>query len=207
MPERTTSSQSALLWGAAGAPIAGHAESGDVHLVVPRPDGVLVGVIDGLGHGQEAARAAERAVEFLGHMPDHNLIAMIKRLHHNLIGSRGVVITLARISTVENTLTWLSVGNVQGVLIRADPEIEPALESVVQRGGVVGYKLPPLVASVLTINPGDLLVLATDGIRPDYLSSVVPGEDPQHQAERLLSRYARPDDDSLILVARYHATG
>ena len=37
-------------------------ESGDQYVVTPRSDGVLVGVVDGLGHGPEAAVAAKNAV-------------------------------------------------------------------------------------------------------------------------------------------------
>ena len=36
------------------------------------------------------------------------------------------------------------------------------------RGGVVGYELPIVQASVTAIAPGDVLIFATDGIRPSF---------------------------------------
>lgn len=49
-------------WGVAGLPAKGHRESGDGYLVRPVAGGVLLAVVDGLGHGREAAVAAEVAV-------------------------------------------------------------------------------------------------------------------------------------------------
>ena len=72
-------------------------------------------------------------------------------------------------------MTWLGVGNVEGVLIRADTRATPAAESVLLRGGVVGYQLPALQASVVPVSRGDLLILATDGIRKEPV--VVEGPD------------------------------
>ncbi len=45
-------------WGVATLMLAGERESGDLHLVKPVGTGVLVSVVDGLGHGAEAAAAA-----------------------------------------------------------------------------------------------------------------------------------------------------
>ena len=49
--------------GVAGAPHAGEKRSGDLAVFVPTAAGALVGLIDGLGHGPEAADAAERCAD------------------------------------------------------------------------------------------------------------------------------------------------
>jgi hypothetical protein len=46
---------------AAAVALGDAAVSGDRFCVVPTPAGVLVAVIDGLGHGSEAAEASARA--------------------------------------------------------------------------------------------------------------------------------------------------
>jgi len=46
-------------WAVAELAQPGQSESGDRHLVLPTPDGGLVAVVDGLGHGAEAANAAK----------------------------------------------------------------------------------------------------------------------------------------------------
>ena len=46
-------------WASAGMPLSGnHNESGDLHLIARFPDGALAAVMDGLGHGPEAAFAS-----------------------------------------------------------------------------------------------------------------------------------------------------
>jgi len=51
--------------GVATVPLGGESESGDQQLIQRFTDGVLVAVVDGLGHGAEAADAARIAVQTL----------------------------------------------------------------------------------------------------------------------------------------------
>ena len=41
----------AIEWSVASRALPGQSVSGDLHVVVPTADGALIGVIDGLGHG------------------------------------------------------------------------------------------------------------------------------------------------------------
>jgi len=52
-------------WAVGARALEGEPVSGDLHVVTPFPGGVLVAVMDGLGHGTEAAAAAEAAAEIL----------------------------------------------------------------------------------------------------------------------------------------------
>src|SRR5438034_497107 len=54
-----------LDWAMASAPLPGGEELGDVCLVRELPGAAVVAVVDGLGHGHEAARAARQALELL----------------------------------------------------------------------------------------------------------------------------------------------
>jgi negative regulator of sigma-B (phosphoserine phosphatase) len=56
---------------------------------------------------------------------------------------------------------------------------------------------------VLAVSPGDLLVLATDGIRPDFTTRVTAGDDPQALADRILAECSTGTDDALVVVVRY----
>jgi negative regulator of sigma-B (phosphoserine phosphatase) len=58
-----------LDWAWAGAALEGD-ESGDACLVAPLPHGALLAVIDGLGHGPEAAVAAREATSLLQVRPE-----------------------------------------------------------------------------------------------------------------------------------------
>lgn len=192
-----------VAWGAATRTLPGEEESGDRHIVAHVSDGVLIAGVDGLGHGEEAMIAATRAAVTLERHAAEPLLMLARRCHEALIGTRGVVMTLGKILPAEDTLTWLAIGNVAGLLVRADRDAEPEREAVVLRGGVVGYQLPPLSATVLPIVPGDLVILATDGVREDFADGVVRHEDPERMAKRLLRQFGKDNDDALVLVARY----
>jgi len=189
--------------GVAWSALAGEGESGDQHLVKPFPNGTLVAVVDALGHGQGAAAAAKLAIATLEASPRDSVIALLERCDRELRKTRGVAVTLASFDARQNAMTWLAVGNVEGVLLSADREGGLTRESVLLRGGVVGYRLPPLRAAVLTVRPGDTLVLATDGIRSDFIRELTPGMPPQGAADRILARHRKDRDDALVLVARY----
>jgi phosphoserine phosphatase RsbX len=82
-------------WAVAARPLAGQSVSGDRHAVAPFPAGALVGVIDGLGHGEEAAVAAAIAVATLTAHAHEPVISLLKRCHEQLKGTRGVVMSVA----------------------------------------------------------------------------------------------------------------
>jgi hypothetical protein len=189
--------------GIAAAPLAGQTESGDLPVVVPFPEGVLVAALDGLGHGPEAALAARLAGAELIVSPYEPLESLVSRCHEAARGSRGLVMSVAFFSAPAQIMSWLSVGNVAGVLFRASTGAVPARESVVLRGGVVGSHLPMLRPRVVPVEPGDTLVFATDGIAPNFTSADGLSRPPQETADRIFGEFALGTDDALVLVARY----
>jgi negative regulator of sigma-B (phosphoserine phosphatase) len=192
-----------LEWGVATLALPGEAESGDLHLVEPFKDGALVAVVDGLGHGSEAAVAAKIAVATLKEHPQESVITLVKRCNEILRPTRGVVLSMAAFNALEGTMTWLGVGNVEGILLRADSEGKPTYESLLLRRGVVGGRLPPLYATILPVSRGDTLVLVTDGIRSGYESRWSSRGTPQQTADQILAQHNMETDDALVLVARY----
>jgi hypothetical protein len=202
MGESPAISSSVLEWGVASVTMPGQPRSGDAHVICPFDRGVLVGVADGLGHGREAATAAERAMATLRAHPGESVIGLIRRCHQALAGTRGAVMSVASFNVVEHTVTWICVGNVQGVLVRADPRVVPRTEVILPRSGVVGLQLPMLQASVTALAPADLVVFATDGIGPGFAEHVGPGR-PAALARLLLDTCKRPSDDALVVVGRY----
>jgi hypothetical protein len=190
-------------WAADGRPIAGESESGDLHVAATFDGGALVGMIDGLGHGPEAAAAARVAAAVLEGQAGRPVLALIQACHEALRPTRGAVLSLAAIDAATGQLTWAGVGNVEAVLTRADPAARPRRERILLRSGVVGYQLPPLRATDLPIFPGDLLVFGTDGLQHDFTDDAPPAMTPAQLAGHLLRTYARAADDAAVLVARY----
>src|SRR5437879_9258863 len=134
-------------WGVAAAPLAGETESGDLHLVKPVGRGMLVAAVDGLGHGAEAAAAARTAVAVLDRHAEEFVLPLVRRCHKALHGKRGVVLSLAYLDGVKQSMTWLSVGNVEGVLLYTDQTARPARPAratLLPRGGSAGSAPPQL---------------------------------------------------------------
>jgi len=190
-------------WGVAGRPIPGEIESGDLHVVASHGNGVLAAVIDGLGHGPEAAVAAQRAARVLSATPGEPVSELVDRCHAALRNSRGAVMTIAAIDARNDQLTWTGIGNVEAVLSRAAADAVPPRETIVSRAGVVGYQLPKLREITLTIARGDVLVLATDGIHRDFILESPLETSAQGYARHLLDQYGGDSDDALVLVVRY----
>lgn len=190
-------------WGAAGQALAGHMCSGDAYAIVPLEDSVLVAVVDGLGHGKEAAEAAKIAVDTLTNSGSDDLSLLVRRCHEALARSRGVVMSLASFNARVKAMTWMGIGNVEGYLMRADTDTIPSNESLFRTGGVVGYRLPSLRSSVLNVMQGDTLVFTTDGIAGNYCREINLKDSPQKIADVIISKYSKKSDDSLVLVARY----
>jgi phosphoserine phosphatase RsbX len=176
-------------------------ESGDAHVVRRLPEGVLAAVIDGVGHGDEAADAARIAGDTLTSSPHEDTVSLVWRCHEALKETRGVVMTLLFVAPC-GALTWIGVGNIEGVMFRRDASGSVRANHVVLRGGVIGHRLPPLRAESLTMLPHDTIVLATDGIRPEFSDELMPNEEPQALADGIMARYRKGTDDALVLVVR-----
>jgi len=192
-----------LEWACAIEPLPGEADSGDASVVQEFDHGILLAVIDGIGHGKEAAEASRIAEEQLKLHAGESVISLVQIAHEQLRSSRGVVMSLASINYQERILTWIAVGNVVASLHALVDGKYRSSESVMLRGGMVGVQLPPLKAEVLPIHSGDLLVFATDGIYP-VVSLGVKFEAPISEiCQKTLHDYGKGSDDALVLAARY----
>lgn len=207
MPSRTVNGGPRLECGVAAVPMAGEQSSGDLHLIAEFPGGGLVAAIDALGHGPEAARTAEQAVAVLAVRPTDPLPEIIRRCHTALIGTRGVVVSLASFDIRAGQMTWAGIGNVEGVILRNGRNRAPTRSSLITLGGIVGAELPEIRAQQLPIEPGNLVVFATDGVRREFIEHIDPARTPSEIARELLVRHAKGTDDALVLVVRYRGAG
>jgi phosphoserine phosphatase RsbX len=197
--------RSSLEWSVAGRPLKGENISGDAYVVTTTTDGTLVVVIDGLGHGAQACIAARAAADAAGRYADAPLTEIVRRCHEELRTTRGAVLSLAFFRTDDDTMTWLGVGNVAGMLFRANKAGSGTDrdEGLLLQGGVVGYRLPALCMRTLPIRPNDTLIFATDGIAGDFSDQRPIGRSPKCVADEILARYGKAADDAMVLVARY----
>jgi negative regulator of sigma-B (phosphoserine phosphatase) len=179
----------------------GERRSGDLAVFAPTAAGALACLIDGLGHGPEAADAAEtcaRVVQDNAEAPPQELLELC---HGALLDSRGAVMTVAWFDLERPALSWTGVGNVDARLVRAGPA--PREEVALVFGGVLGYRLPKIRPATMELGRGDVLVMITDGIDGAISPALAGGGAAQALADRIFAMHGKGNDDALAVVVRY----
>lgn len=196
-----------VLWGRAARPIQGERECGDLEVVAAFDGGVLLAVIDGLGHGHEAAAVSAAAARVLIADPGLSPAKLVERCHEALRGSRGVALLVVSLFTRAGQCRWTGVGNVEGVRYHRRPAFTSGRDALISTPGVVGYRMPTLRERQIDLAVNDVVVMATDGVSPRFTEDAVVDGTPDALASEILLRYGRASDDALVLVARYHGAG
>ena len=199
--EVETLSESRLDVGVSKRSLATGQECGDACLVRAEPSSMLLAVADGIGHGPEAAAAAQAAIDVLSSHDTAPLEWLMGQCHLAVRESRGLTMGIARVETGESSITWLGVGNVQGVLLHAAGGSAETRESLCVGPGLVGYRLAPLMPVTRPFRRGDLLLMATDGLTNDFGEGAITRSSAQDVADRVMERYATGRDDALVLAA------
>jgi negative regulator of sigma-B (phosphoserine phosphatase) len=193
-----------LEWSIASATMPGEVESGDRYWAGSGSNGMIFAVIDGLGHGQAAAVAADVAIAILERHAGEPLIEIIRHCHEALRETRGVAMSLAAFNVEDAILTWIGIGNVEGTLLHRDPGLPP--DKLLLRNGVVGSHLPTLRTEALAVQPGDILTMVTDGVTAEHVLGVAMDGRIESMADGILANACKGTDDALVLVSRYRGS-
>lgn len=192
-------------WAASARSLSSMEACGDLSVAVDvNGSAALFGVLDGLGHGSEAARAARCGQKVLRREPGKPLDALIQLCHRALVDTRGAAMTLARIDFDVDTLSWTGIGNVSANLVAKSASGMEVRSSARLAGGIVGYRIPGTIHTpAISMRPGDLLVMASDGIAEHHLETIDFAVSAEVIAAQILRRYGKATDDALVLAARH----
>lgn len=188
--------------GIAERALPGERQSGDRCVVETRGERTLIGVIDGLGHGAEAAQAAAAAAEVLETFAAEPIGLLLQRCHEQLRSTRGAAITLVVVDSESCKLECVGAGSVAAALANTESSGRSVCQELLVRGGLAGRSLPSTEAMHSLFRVGDTVVLATDGVHPAFIDGISSDEPAQQLAEQLLRRYGTAHDDALVVVAR-----
>lgn len=186
-------------WGAVCRAKQNQTVSGDTYIVREHSVESLLGtVIDGLGGGQEAARAAHAAEQVILEHLDWPLQDLINRSHTALHATRGAVIGLLRLDLAVKRASFVGVGNI-GVHVYSRQTIKP-----ISKNGILGFRLPALLELHYTYDPGDIFVLYSDGVSSRFaLDGQIDIRQPaQAIAEQILTVYGKFTDDATVVVIK-----
>ncbi|NJM05328.1 SpoIIE family protein phosphatase [Candidatus Gracilibacteria bacterium] len=189
----------AFEWGTACRPKSGQSVSGDTFVIEPFADEqLLVGLIDGLGGGEEAALAANAAAEVFRAHPTYTPTDLLQQAHVRLHSTRGAVAALLVLSGGSRQAIYVGVGNI-GAQVYSTQSIKP-----ISKNGILGYRMPQLLTLRYTYNSGDTFVLFSDGVSSRFAleTTLDSSAAPQELANILLHNYGKTTDDATVVVVR-----
>jgi anti-sigma regulatory factor (Ser/Thr protein kinase) len=182
-----------------GRPYPGERVSGDDAGFIRTSEVLQVGVIDGLGHGDPARDASVRAARALATAGDVAPEALVADCDRLLARTRGAVMVAARLD-LARSLRVAGVGNVAAHVYGHGPSWRFGGSSFVL-GSPGGARR--IALEVHYLDSRDVLLLFTDGIRSriDLTGELdLLREHPVVVAQRVVERFARADDDVLVMA-------
>lgn len=191
--------------GAVMVPYPGLDVCGDGWGAVCLESAVQVLVVDGVGHGPQAAEAglaALRAYETHAHAP---LAELMQLEHEALRPTRGAVLAVARVEREPRRIQFVGFGDVSGRVL--SPK---ASHTCVSKTGIVGEKIPSAQVYEYEWEQKSLLIMHSDGLTSRWDLSSYPGLAVRHPtviAAVLYRDHKRGNDDVTVVAVRETAEG
>lgn len=181
-------------------PFPGERENGDAYYLQDLHDGLFIAVADGLGHGPPAAEASKKAMDYIRNSGSLPMDRLISELHKELRKTRGIALTLIKISLMEGILYHAGIGNVEA---RVYPQAKYGL---IPKPGILGSGIAskPKVTSLPWPRGGTLFVF-TDGLSAHWNWQELPALNSSslvQLSKSLFDKYSRPHDDATLVAVR-----
>ncbi len=174
--------------------------SGDAAVVREQNHLLFAAIVDVLGHGPEAHEVAVESEKFLAAHWNDSLIELMDRLHEHLAGSRGAGAGLCLVDRRSGLLRYTGIGN---TVIRRFGCSELRLLS---RAGIIGGSRRTPREEQMTLTPGDVVLLYTDGVKDRFELQDYP-QLLHHTAESIartvIQRFGKNHDDATCIALRY----
>lgn len=171
-------------------PTAREEQNGDGAIIVHSGNRVLCGVVDGLGHGPQAAAASDAAVTHIREHATDSLESLFTGIDTACKTTRGVVAALATIEDAAGTGRFGSVGNVEW-------RTDGLPFSLIPRRGVIGTGAPRPTITGGNWPQTSTLVLYSDGLTGVDTDGITDRTTP---AADLVELFGRPEDDATALT-------
>lgn len=202
-PHRDDDRHALLNVGAVCVPLDGEAACGDGWAVKQDNDRAIILLVDGLGHGPNAAEAADVAINNFKAISERSPMEIVRALHEALRATRGAAVAVAEVQRDPKNkrvdVRLCGVGNTVSALV--GPEgTSSALPSM---NGTAGLQASALREFVQPWEAGAMFVMHTDGITTRWRADAYPGvlhHDPAVLASVLHRDASRKRDDATVLA-------
>ena len=175
----------------------GETVCGDAYTTCVTDDGVLVSVVDGLGHGPNAGEAAAAFTTSVKGDGALGVQSMMENAHRALSGTRGAAAAILRLSESTNLVTFTGVGNIEMHSI-ADVKMHPVCAP-----GIVGHRVRKMLAFEFDMPTTATIALCSDGISSRLHFDEYVHLEPQEIADAIMEQHGKDHDDATCVVLRY----
>ena len=199
-PVAAAASARALPLGAISLAKAGEEVSGDAWTLVQGRGRQVLLLVDGLGHGQDAAAAARAAVAAAERNAALNAAELLETVHAALRPTRGAAAAVLMLQAESELCTICGVGNI-AAMIRA----QGRTRNMVSHNGTLGHQVRKMQEFSYPFPRGSLLIAHTDGIVTHWDLAAYPGLEARHPAvvAAVLCRdFDRGRDDLTVVALR-----
>lgn len=171
---------------------------GDAWQVCIEADTLSMLMVDGLGHGEEAQKAAHAGCQAFGQLPFAPPAQVLDAMHHAMNGSRGGAAAVAQYRPGRGELRFAGIGNIGACLLT--PTGSRGLAS---HPGIVGGQIRRVQTFDFPEVAGQLLVMYSDGLQSRWNLTDYPGLVHRHPgtiATVLHRDFCRGRDDVTVMV-------
>jgi phosphoserine phosphatase RsbX len=189
-----------LNWSIAAQSKNGAPASGDGHLIYRNQDRIIFAVADGTGSGPAASQAARTCLEQMQTTQPNDLAQAFAACHASLLRSRGAALGLCAVDMARERLTWASVGDVSGTILRASDSGKTREIQMCQFTGTLGVAFQKVRATTEVLERGDFIMIATDGVSNTFRDAIPRFSTAQNAAQHVLTHFGQTADDRLILA-------
>ncbi len=187
-------------WGAVAVPMPGQAVCGDGWSVANTSAGRTLMVVDGLGHGPDAAEASVEAVRMFHRFSGHQVPTLLEYIHGGLRSTRGAAVSVARYDAGGRKIVYSGIGNVAGALA-----VDGTLRRMVSMAGTAGFNARKIQAFDYPFASG-LVILHSDGLQSQWTLdryTNLASFHPTLIAAILYRDLTRGRDDATVLVGKW----
>ena len=181
-------------------PYPGERLCGDAWAYHQDQDRTVVLLVDGLGHGWEAAGAAKEAVDTFKKRADRAPRDILGHVHDALKKTRGAAAGVAEIRPSEKTITYAGVGNTVAVVLGARVS-----RNLVSHNGTLGMTIPRIQEFRVDWPSDGILIMHSDGLQSRWDLSTYSGLLARHAAViggALFRDFRRQRDDASVVVVK-----
>ncbi|WP_166223040.1 ATP-binding protein [Pseudomonas atagonensis] len=176
---------------------------GDVWHLAYKDSGISALVIDGLGHGEDAERAARAGEKAFALAPFNAPTVLMEDMHRDMMGTRGGAAAFAQFDGARDSLKFVGIGNIGASLIASDKS-----RGLASHPGIVGGQYRKAQPFDYAHVNGHLLIMYSDGLQSRWNLQDYPGLVHRHPAviASVLHRdFCRGRDDVTVLVVALEA--